>query len=198
MEYTVIGGVKSRAMRVLWTLEELGQGYDHIPAPPGDAAARAHSATGKIPILLADGAVITDSAAIMTFLADRHGALTHPAGTVPRAHQDALFHRILDEMDALLWTAARHTFVLPEARQVPELKDSLRWEFQRNTDRLGEEMAAEGGPFLMGAEMTLPDILLAHCCGWAINARFPLEHPALRDHMARMRARPAFARAAGS
>ncbi len=27
--YTVIGGVRSRAFRVLWMLEELGQDYKH-------------------------------------------------------------------------------------------------------------------------------------------------------------------------
>ena len=32
MGYTLIGAVKSRAFRVLWTLEELGLDYDHIDA----------------------------------------------------------------------------------------------------------------------------------------------------------------------
>ena len=83
--YTVIGTTKSRALRVLWMLEELEQPYDHIPAGPRSDEARRHSPSGKVPALLVDGEAITDSVAIMTFLADRHAALTFPAGTVERA-----------------------------------------------------------------------------------------------------------------
>jgi glutathione S-transferase len=34
MGYTVIGAARTRTLRVLWTLEELGLAYDHIDAPP--------------------------------------------------------------------------------------------------------------------------------------------------------------------
>ena len=39
-----------------------------------------------------------------------------------RAKQDALLHRVNDEIDAVLWTAARHSFILPEAERVPAVK----------------------------------------------------------------------------
>ena len=32
--YKVIGATKTRAMRVMWMLEELGQPYDHLPCAP--------------------------------------------------------------------------------------------------------------------------------------------------------------------
>ena len=51
--------------------------------------------------------------------------------------------------------------------------------------------------YLMGDQMTIPDILLAHCMGWAINARFPVTEP-FRDFTKRLRERPAFARAAAA
>ena len=51
------------------------------------------------------------------------------------------------------------------------------------------------GPFLMGAVMTVADILAAHCLIWGIGAKFPAPEGALADYLARMRARPAFARA---
>ena len=34
MQYTVIGSAKTRAARVLWMLEELGQPYEHVAAAP--------------------------------------------------------------------------------------------------------------------------------------------------------------------
>jgi glutathione S-transferase len=194
MGYTVIGAVKSRALRVLWTLEELGLEYDHIDAAPHSEAITRVSPAGKVPVLVADGDVLTDSVAIMTFLADRHGALGFAPGTVARARQDSLTHLILDEFDALLWTAARHSFVLPESLRLPAIKDSLIWEFTRSQAHMVARMDATG-PFLTGDTMTIADILLAHCCGWAANAKFPVTEPRLQDHMAMMRARPSFGRA---
>ncbi len=197
MGYTVIGNVRSRALRVLWTLEELGLDYDHVDAAPRSDEVTRISPAGKVPVLVADGVPITDSVAIMTFLADRHGALTFPAGSIERARQDSLTHMILDEMDAVLWAAARHSFILPAHLRVPAVKDSLKWEFAQSETALAHRMAEEG-PFLMGETMTIADILLAHCGGWAIAAKFPITEPRLREHIAMMRDRPAFHRALGA
>ena len=134
---------------------------------------------------------LTDSSAILTYLADRHGKLTHPAGTIERARQDALTHCVLDELDAVLWTAARHGFVLPEDRRVPAVKDSLKWEFTRNVNRLAERFE---GPFAMGETMTIADIVLTHCLNWAYNARFTIESEALLSYAKAMRGRDAFRR----
>lgn len=193
-EYTVIGGIRSRALRVLWMLEELGVPYSHIDASPRSDEVLAVNPSGKIPVLVVDSVPISDSVAILTYLADRHGQFAHPAGTLERARQDSLTHQILDEIDALLWTAARHSFILPEEHRVPDVKDSLKWEFERNQNQLAHRMA-EDGPFLMGETMTIADILLAHCMGWAITAKFPVVNERLKAHAAMMRDRPAFTRA---
>ncbi|MEM8630724.1 MAG: glutathione S-transferase family protein [Pseudomonadota bacterium] len=194
-DYTVIGGPKSRTLRVLWMLEELGLPYDHTPEPPRSEGVRAVNPAGKIPVLIADGAPITDSTAIIQFLADRHGSLTYPAGTLDRARQDSLTQFLLDEFDAVLWTASRHSFVLPEELRVGAIKPTLKWEFEKSQKTLARRMG--NGPFLMGDQMTVPDIILAHCGGWAITARFPIVDEKLRDYLDRLRARPAFKRAMG-
>ena len=83
--YRVIGTVKSRAFRVLWMLEELGQPYEMLPVPPRSEEARSFNPLGKIPALVDGDEVLTDSVAIMTYLADKHGGLTALAGTAARA-----------------------------------------------------------------------------------------------------------------
>ncbi len=191
MTYTAIGSVKTRAARVVWMLEELGVPYDHLPLRPASEEARQVNPSGKVPVLIADGVALTDSVAIMTYLADRHGQLTYPAGTIERARQDGFTGLILDELEELLWTASRHSFILPEEMRVAEIKPSLKWEFQRNQARLAEGFV---GPYLMGERMTVPDILLAHCLSWAVGAKFPDPAPVLADFHARMTARPAWVR----
>ncbi|TDE35984.1 glutathione S-transferase family protein [Antarcticimicrobium sediminis] len=189
--YKVYGAVQSRAFRVLWMLEEIGQPYEMHDVKPHSAEALALNLSGKIPILVDGDAVLTDSVAIITYLADKHGALTYPAGTVDRALQDALTHTILDEFDAVLWTAARHRSVLPEDRRIPAVDDSLKWEFQRNLDRLGKRFV---GPFLQGDKMTLADILCVHCLGWAKSAGFPVENDVMTAYFKDLRKRDAYGR----
>ena len=99
MTYTVYGTVKSRAARVVWLLEELGVPFDQVGAPPRSDDVVALNPSGKVPVLVADGVPISDSTAILTFLADRHGAFTYPAGTLDRARQDSLTQFLLDEFD---------------------------------------------------------------------------------------------------
>ncbi|MFC0200849.1 glutathione S-transferase family protein [Paracoccus rhizosphaerae] len=192
--YRVIGTAKSRSFRVLWMLEELGQPYEHIPANPRSEGVAQFNPAGKVPVLIDDGTPITDSTAILTYLADRHGGLTHPAGTLDRARQDSLTQFLLDEFDAALWLAARHSFILPEELRLSAIKNTLRWEFEASQRTLVHRMGE--GPFLMGEVMTVPDIILAHCLDWALIARFPVVETRLSEYLDRMRQRPAYRRAA--
>lgn len=187
--YEVIGSKASRAFRVLWMLEELGLDYDHTPAGPRSAEAMAVNPTGKIPALKVDDTVVTESVAIMTYLADRYGTLAYPAGSLARARQDALTHQILDDVDCALWMAARHSFVLPEERRVPAIKDALKWEYEHSIARLADALE---GPFLMGEAMTVPDVLLVHCLRWAEIAKFPHPGEALAAYRTRLEERAAF------
>ena len=166
-----------------------------MPAAPGSDEVRALNAVGKIPVLVDGDTAIPDSLAIMTYLADKHGGLTAAPGTLARAKQDAFVNAVNDEIDALLWTAARHSFILPEDRRVPAIKEALRWEFAVNQTAIAERMQ---GPFALGAEVSIADILLSHCMGWAKTAKFEVSDDRLLAHDAMMKARPAFARAAAA
>lgn len=190
--YHVIGKLSNRAFRVVWMLEELEQPYELQTASPHDSAAKQHNPSGKVPVLLVDGEPITDSAAILQFLADRHTRFTFPAGTLERARQDAVVHMINDELDALLWMGTRHMFILPEEHRVPEIRHSLKWEFARSIENLAAVLGDK--PYLMGDEMSVPDILAAHCLNWAFGAKYPVENDAVLAFGKRMRARPAFQR----
>jgi glutathione S-transferase len=191
--YTVIGPVKSRAMRVLWMLEELGETYDHIPAAPRSEEARRYNPSGKVPALLDGEEVLTDSMAIVTYLADKHGKLTAPAGTIARARQDAMTFWLLDEFDAILWAAAKHSFVFPADMRIPAVKDVLKQEFSASAATLARQFK---GPFLMGDAMTVPDILACHCLNWAMAAGFPTLDDKLIAYAKTLRSRRAFQSAA--
>ena len=191
--YTVYGTPRSRAMRVLWMLEELGEPYDLVPALPQSAEIRAVNPEGKVPALVVDGETLTDSVAIIQYLADRHGKFTAPAGTIARAKQDGFTQFCVDEIEGALWTAGKHSFALPENLRVPQVKETARAEFDRAMGTLERRLGDR--EFVTDLGFTVPDLLLGHCAGWAMAAKFALPGGAVGAYFERLRARPALAAA---
>ena len=187
---TLIGTGKSRAFRVLWMLEELGLEYEHIPAGPRSAEILSHNHLGKIPALRDGDDTLTDSVAIMTYLADKYGGLTAPAGTPARGLQDATTLWLIDEFDALLWSMAKYTRLYPEDMRLPDIGETLKTEFAWNLGKLSERL--EGRAFLMGDAFSLPDILAVHCLGWGKIAGFPAHPDRVAAYVDSARARPAY------
>ena len=188
--YKVIGNTNTRTLRVLWAMNEIGLKYEHVQVNAQSVDAKKFNISGKVPTLDANGVNIADSTAIVTYLADKYNQLTFPAGTIERAQQDSFTQFILDELDSILWTAARHSFVLPKEMRVSELKDTLRWEFARSLKILESRMGS--GPNVMGEEFTIPDIILTHIGGWARVAKFDIPDGRLRDYFRRQIKRPAY------
>lgn len=190
--YIIYGNTRTRAFRVLWALEELGLPYNQVQAVPRSPEILAVNPLGKVPALgLEGGTTISDSNAILTYLADAHGALAFPAGSPERAQQDARLHFVLDSFDALLWTLARHKFVLPKDQRV-DIRASVEWEFANNSKQ-AEGLLGEG-PYLMGDTFTIADIVFGHCIGWAITAKLkPSDR--LSAYLEHLQTRPAYQRA---
>lgn len=191
--YKIIGSVKSRTFRVLWMLEEMGLSYEYTHAPPRSELVKQYNPSGKVPVLIDRGAVITDSTAIMTYLADKHHTMTAPAGSIERAQQDALSHQIIDEIDSVLWAVSRSSLELKKLNDFPDIKDSFKREYKRNLGRLEKQIK---GSFLMGENLSLPDFILGHCAGWAYIAKFPAGNETFSQYIKSLRNRPAYKAAA--
>lgn len=192
--YKLIGSPKTRALRVLWMLEELGADYEIDPAGARSDGALAVNPSGKVPALKVGDDVIIDSVAICQYLADRHGKLTFQAGGIERAQQDSWTQFIVDDVDSILWFNAKNTFVLPEALRSETAREACKYEFGRSMDffakRLGDQT------YVMGDTFTVPDLLMGHCAGWAVNgARWEIPAGTVADYVERVRSRPAFIRA---
>ncbi|WP_339951850.1 glutathione S-transferase family protein [uncultured Albimonas sp.] len=186
--YTIVGNPKNRSLRVMWALEELGQDWALETVAPQTERMLAVNATGKAPVLLVDGAPIPDSVAIVTFLADRHGALTFPAGSLERGRQDAITQFCVDELEGACWTAAKNGFLHPEDKR-SDVKATCAWEFELAQKRL-ETLLGEG-PWVMGETFTVADILIAHTLSWGDRMfQWPLTDT-LADYKQRAMSRPA-------
>lgn len=190
--YTVIGYGGTRAFRLLWLLEELSLPYRHDRVMPFTDAARARTPGGRLPALqLADGTILQDSTAILTWLADHHDALTFPAGSVERARQDAWVHMVLECLDTpmMCLTLMIQRF---RAETDPVVRAWVADSVDKGAERIAQELEDSGGQWLMGSSFTIADIVLGHCLHWAERYERHVSQPILRDYLARVEARPAY------
>ncbi len=189
---TVIGPKGGRTFRVVWVLEELALPFEHVLARPHSEGIYAVNPLGQAPALQDGDAVLTDSLAIVNYLADREGRLTYPAGSVERAGMEARINFILTEMEAPIWLMARHGFVLPKDARMPGMRAVAEADFARAEARF--EALIGDAEFFWGDSFSLADVFAADLARWARQARVELTSDVFRDYADRMARRPAWVR----
>ncbi|KIO38011.1 glutathione S-transferase family protein [Shewanella sp. cp20] len=196
---TLYGTPRSRALRVSWLLEELGIDWQFhfINFAKGDNRSEAFLAmnpSGKVPVIQDDELVLTESAGICQYLAEKYGKgqLLPTPGTPEAGHYHQWMSFIICELEQPLWTMGKHKFALPEAQRHPSILPIAVWEFDKAA-ALAENMLPDT-PYLLGDEVSVADIMLAHTLMWAtvFEQSIPPKLAAFRDRMQR---RPALASA---
>jgi glutathione S-transferase len=189
-----------RTLRALWVLEEVGANYEYVEVDVMHGQGREPwflkiNPGGKVPVLDDGGTIVTESAAICMHLAEKYPAsrLLPPAGTAERSECYKWISFVLTELDALLWTIAKHRFGLPRERRVPAVVDCARWEFEAAIGILATGLGDR--PYLVGASFTVADIVAGHTLLWAKSARLKLVSDSLASYLNALTMRDAFARA---
>lgn len=191
----------ARSFRVLWALEELGLPYDLVvlPFPPRYAQPDflAVNPLGTIPYF-EDGATrMTESAAIIEYLAVRHGPDTlavAPADPDYGAWLNWLHHgeATLTFPQTLVF---RYRDLESPGRRLPQAADDYRKWFIART-RLAEATLADGREHLCAGRFTAADISVAYALQFA-QALGHLDQlgPHLQAYWSRLQSREAFTRA---
>lgn len=150
---------------------------------------------GTVPTLVIDGRAMTESAAILMMLCDRHpeAKLAPPVGT---AERDAWYQWIVYLSNTLAATY-RFWFYPPDLgaeEHPPAVKAALQKKIESVWDRLDAHIAANG-PCLLGERFSGADLLLLMLMRWSRNMPRPVtEWPALKQYAALMRSRPSWKR----
>ena len=197
---TVYGFPSARSSRVVWALEEAGVEYEYIYVDVKAGAGwqpeyRALNAGGKVPTLVHDGFVLTESAAICTYIGDcfPSARLVPQVGTQERARYNQWCYFALSELEQPLWTINKHTFALPEQRRVSAILDTARWEFAVAAQVLAAGLGRR--EFIIDEHFSAADILITHTLSWARALEVPLGNEHLEAYAALLLARPAWIRA---
>ena len=198
--YHIYGMPKTRSTRVVWALEELGVEYRFHLVDLAKGAGQSPeflklNPAGKVPVLTDGELVLTESAAICTYLGDRHpeSELVPRPGSAERGQYDQWCCFVLSELEQPLWTIGKHKFALPKEQRVAEVLAVAPWEFQRAAAVLAKRLA--GREYLVGASFSMVDILAAHTLRWAQAFKVAHDIEALDEYQQRISSRAAFANA---
>lgn len=199
---TLWGGATSRTMRAHWMLHELGLEYSPrlIGSRSGATQTdefRALNEKEKIPVLIDDDLVLSESAAIVTYLGDHYGAKTSlvpRVGTIERAKYNEWLSFIQMELDA-------HTlYVIRKHRDLADLYGEAPNAITHAIDGFNKQIKVaehrlEVSPYLLGDEFTAADLMLMSVLEWAEAYGIEL-NPVFAPYRARIHDRPAFRSAA--
>jgi glutathione S-transferase len=184
----------TRSIRVRWTLQELGVDFDAISV---NLAAGEHrrpeflrlNPAGKIPVLVDGDLVLSESVAIVKYLAEKYpdGGLL-PASLQERAEVDRWLLFTATELEQPLWRIARHSFLYPADERIPADVPLASRDFK--------EMAAiaeqhlQHRQFVVGDRVSVADFVLAYTLDWANEIGLLGDCPKLRAYIERMYSRP--------
>ena len=193
-DLTLYHASPSRSSIVLWMLEELGEPYDIklLRLSEGDNLKPDYLAVnpmGKVPALDHNGTVITEVAAICTYLADAfpEKKLNVPVDTPQRGVY-------------LKWLFFGPSCIEPAVidRAAPRKEEARRamlgyGDFDTTMNVVAQ--AVVQGPWLMGDQFTAADVVIGAQVRWGMMFKMVPERPEFVDYAARIAARPAAQRA---
>lgn len=198
--YTLYYSPGAASMVVHLALLEIGAPYRLVRVELGSGAQHEPSylklnPQGVVPTLVIDGNPVTESAALLMALADRHpeARLAPPSGMPAR---DAWYQWIVYCSNTL---AATYRFWfyphdLGTDLHTPAVGDALRLKIEGAWDRIDAHLIA-GGPYLLGRELSGADLLLTMLMRWSRKMPRPAtEWPALKVLADNVRARPSWTR----
>nr|WP_284500368.1 glutathione S-transferase family protein [Microbulbifer sp. GX H0434] len=188
------GTPPTRVLRVIWLLNELGLEYEIHPVDLLKGEARrddflALNPAAKVPVLVDGDLVLTESAAIQLYLAEKHPE----AGFIPQSLQErAQMYRwiffLVTEIEQPLWRIGRHTFLYPEDKRLPQDAELAKRECREMVDVLERHM--QGREFVVGDRLSVADFNAAYTLDWVDEAKLLDNAPRLADYLQTMYARP--------
>ena len=191
-----MGDRERPALRVHWALIELGLEYrsERIQSRSGETETPAYrrlNPRGKIPVFEDGGLVLSESAAIVTYLAETYGnGRLIPAEGAERAKYFEWISFISMEIDATtLYVLRRHEALAHIYGEAPTANAAARGYFDRMINAAAREIE-DGRRYLLGAGFSGADIVMTTCLDWALSYDVPLPEPRLA-YRERTIARPA-------
>ena len=194
MALTLYHIAPSRSSSALWMLEEIGEPYEiHLLSMKRgenrEPAYRAINPMGKVPAIDHDGTIVTESAAVLTYLADAFPG----AGLAPRIgdKRRGPYLKWMFFAPGVLEPAAFDR-MLPRKEMPP--KSAIGYgDFDTTMDVLAKAVAAD--TYLLGGQFSAADVLIAGSLRYMMYVKAIPPRAEFAAYVERCFARPAAKRA---
>src|ERR1044071_6397388 len=192
------GNPRSRAMRCMWMLEEMGAPYRLIEKSTraGDLQTAEYlrlNPNARIPTLVDGDLVLWESMAINLYLAQKYDGPMHCAGPEVLGIAAQWSFWAMLEIEHLLLHLLEHRALLAEFSRDPSAIERNELLLKRPLGVLNDALA--GRDHLAGSNFTVADLNVAGILVWAKMARLDLSaHPDLTRWLNACLARPAYMR----
>ena len=183
---------RTRSIRAIWVLEEAGAPYSLHPIDLRSGENRklgylAINPAGKVPALVDDTAIVSESAAICAYVADKHfeAGLAPSLGAPERGpYLRWMFYSVSCIEPAYI------TF--PMARSDPS--PTVPWGSVASISSILTETLAER-PYILGDRFTAADIMVGSLVLWGLSGKILPSTPVLESYAHLLEQRPARQRA---
>lgn len=192
MSITLYHHPYSRAASVVWQLEEVGQAYTLAPVQimageQKQPALLALNPMGKLPVITDGDVVVTETAAIGLYLADRYAA-----GRLAPALDDPRRGAYL-----------RWSLFAPSVVEPASMAKAAGWTYREGAAGWGNHAAMvealraalSGGPFVLGDDFSMADVILGSTLRYMLQFKMLDAEPLFDAYVARITDRPAWRRA---
>ena len=192
----IYGNPRSRAMRCLWMLEEMGEPYQLIEKSiRTDELQSAEylrlNPNARIPTLVDGDVVLWESMAINLYLAQKYEGPMHSVGPTGLAAQWSFWAML--ELEGLLLDLLNHRAVLPEFARDPSYAERDELLLRKPLGVLNNSL--RGRDHLAGGNFTVADLNVASILAWGKMARLDLSaHPDVARWLDSCLTRPAYGR----
>ena len=188
---------QSRASMAHWMLEEVGAPYTIVPIDFASGQNKAPeflavNPMGKLPTIIHKGVVVTETAAIIAYLAD-----TFPTAGLAPAIGDprrGTWYRWL-----FFGSGCFEPALIDTMFQRPPPENSAAMPYGTYADMIGAlKTALTPGPFILGDTFSAADVYIGSEINWAMMFGAPLikGDPVFEAYVARVKQRPAYLRVA--
>jgi len=184
----------TRSIRARWMLQELDIPFEAITVSlqQGEHQQPEYkkiNPAGKLPALVDGDFVLTESVAIVLYLAEKaQGQAFIPKDLRERANMYRWLMFTVTELEQPLWRIARNTTLYAEADRSPSDVSVASREFKEMAAVLEAHMS--GRKYVASDHVTLCDFVLAYTLDWGNEARLLGHCPQLKAYMESMYQRP--------
>jgi glutathione S-transferase len=186
---------RTRSVRVLWMLEEMGVAYEavKISFPPTDPDFLAANPTATLPLFLDGDVRLTESIAILQYLAGRHGPTSLAVGPQEPGFPDYL--QFLEVGEATLATPlVRTRFMAPADQKANWTVENSKSVFVNRVQLVAEQLMTH--EYMAADRFTAADISVGYALGFGEGLGLADGYaPSVADYWRRLQDRPAYQRA---